>query len=216
MQQILEIRDGCVTPEQLLKSYAFSRYLKIYKGEFIADLAARSGRQQQEAKQRITFIEGISARDFLHILAKGERPSHEVQEHDRALVRFLDGAFHHFRGSGYTRLIRLQNEVVSGEEETPETVKDKVTHKAQLLSDLILETRRKLLQLVHMDHQGVRRTHGLDASPNVTAGEISGHYINLPGDYYALASVPLTIAADIQTGVDYSTPRINAPTPSMS
>ncbi len=206
MHQILEIRDGCATPEQLLKSYAFARYLKIYKHEFITDLASRSGRQEEEAKQKIEFLRNISPRDFLSILDEGEKPSYAVKEQDRALVRFLDGAFHHFRGSGYTRLIRLQNEVISGDDETPESVKDKVTLKAQILSDLILETRRKLLQHVHMDHQGVRRTHGLDASPNVTAGEVSGHYLNLPSDYCALASVPLTIAADIQTGVDYSTP----------
>jgi len=29
MEGILEIRDGCNTPEQLLRSLAFARYLKI-------------------------------------------------------------------------------------------------------------------------------------------------------------------------------------------
>ena len=46
----------------------------------------------------------------------------------------------------------------------------------------------------------------MDASPNVTAGEISGHYFNYPADYSLLGHVPLTIAADMKTGVDYSTP----------
>jgi len=35
VESILEIKDGCLTSEQLLKSYAFARYLKIYKKEFL-------------------------------------------------------------------------------------------------------------------------------------------------------------------------------------
>ena len=38
MEQILEIRDGCSTPVQLLKSKAFSQYLDIYKKQFIKEL----------------------------------------------------------------------------------------------------------------------------------------------------------------------------------
>lgn len=205
MEQILEIRDGCTNPDQLLKSLAFARYLKMYKNAFIDDLNNRPGKQRQEALQKISFIKGISSRDYLQILDIEEFKSEEELEQARALVRFLDGGFHHFRGTGYSRLVRLQNDVVSTKAETPRTVKDKVTHKAMFLSDLILETRRKLLDQVKLD-QGVRRTPGLDASPNVTAGEISGHYMNLPPDYVSLAHVPLTIAADIQTGIDYATP----------
>ena len=205
MEEILEIRDGCTNPDQLLKSLAFSRYLKIYKNAFMDDLKSRNGNQRQEAKQKINFIDPIGARDFLRILKTEEFQSDTELEQARALVRFLDGCFHHFRGTGYSRLVRLQNDVVSTKEETPRTVKNKITHKATYLSDLILETRRQLLDHVQLE-QGVRRTPGLDAAPNVTAGEISGHYLNLPPDYVSLAYVPLTIAADIQTGIDYSTP----------
>ncbi len=205
MEEILEIRDGCSTPEQLLKSRAFSRYLKIYKTEFMGELDSRSGVSQQEAHHKSEFIKGLNARDFIAVLNRAEHNDPEVLEHDRSAVRFLDGAFHHFRGTGYSRLVRLQNEVMLPDGETPETVKDKVTDKAGSLSDLLLETRRQLSRKVGLD-SGVRRSYGLDPSPNVTAGEISGHYLNLPGDYHPLAHVPLTIAADIQTGVDYSTP----------
>jgi hypothetical protein len=205
MEQILEIRDGCSTPEQLLKSRAFFRYLNIYKKEFIDELGAREGRQRPEAQHRAAQFKDLSAREVLAIL-DGPRPAtEEGLERARAVVRFLDGAFHHYRASGYKRLVRLQNDVVSTGEETPDTVKDKVTAKARSLADLILETRRALLAKVDLEH-GVRRTPGLDPSPNVTAGEISGHYLNLPGDYVELSHVPLTIAADILTGVDYSTP----------
>ncbi|MCW8919247.1 MAG: hypothetical protein OQL08_10580 [Gammaproteobacteria bacterium] len=205
MEQILEIRDGCSTPEQLLKSRAFSRYIRIYKKEFMDELGSRSGVTQKEAHQRSDFIKGLSARDFIAVLNREEHPGTETLEHDRSVVRFLDGAFHHFRGTGYSRLVRLQNEVMLAEGETPETVKDKVTAKAGALADLLLETRRQLLRKAGMD-SGVRRSYGLDPSPNVTSGEISGHYLNLPGSYHALAHVPLTIAADIRTGVDYTTP----------
>ncbi|MBF0219503.1 MAG: hypothetical protein HQL49_08260 [Gammaproteobacteria bacterium] len=204
MEKILEIRDGCNSPSQLLKSHAFTRYLEIYKDAFIKDLCGHDERRQGEAQRKITFIRSITARDFLEVLESNHASLRDVPERHRALVRFIDGMFHHFRGSGYARLIRLQNDVVTGDE-TPDTVKDKVTAKAQNLSDLIVDGRRAILRRVFME-QGVRRTVGLDASPNVAAGEISGHYLNLPNDYFPLAAVPLTIAADIQTGVDYETP----------
>ncbi len=205
MEQILEIRDGCNTPTQLIKSLTFSRYLKIYKNEFIEEMNQKKGKLESEAAHKIAFIKDVTARDFLNILDKEIKSSSDVSEKDKSLIRFFDGGYHHFRVTAYSRLIRLRNTVVSGSEETAERVKEKVTEKATELSDLILETRRELLKKGHMD-QGVRRSHGLDASPNVTAGEISGHYLNLPADYIALSAVPLTIAADIQTGIDYSTP----------
>jgi len=205
MEQILEIRDGCNTPGQLLRSLAFSRFLKNYKQEFINDLMTRPDDQKQEATHKIEFIKRVRTRDLITILESDGFPSSTDEEHARELIRFMDGAFHHYRGSGYSRLVRLQNDVVSTGLETPTTVKEKVTDKAQDLADLILDTRRILLQKVNME-EGVRRTPGMDASPNVTAGEISGHYFNYPGDYHLLAHVPLTIAADMKTGVDYSTP----------
>jgi len=205
MEQILEIRDGCSTPEQLLKSRAFSRYLKIYKQAFMGELDKRSGVSQNEAQHKSAFIKELSARDFIAVLNRQPHSCADTLENDRSIVRFLDGAFHHFRNTGYSRLVRLQNDVMLAGGETPETVKDKVTAKAGNLADLLLETRRQLLRKAGLD-SGVRRSYGLDPSPNVTAGEISGHYLNLPGDYHTLAHVPLTIAADIRTGVDYNTP----------
>lgn len=205
MDLILEIRDGCTTPGQLLRSLAFARYLKIYKEAFISDLGKRGEKQQQEAQHKIEFIEQVRARDLIRVAETDKFTSAEEEEQARVLVRFMDGAFHHYRGSAYTRLVRLQNEVVSNGTETPDTVKEKVTEKAQRLADLILETRRLLLSKVGLD-EGVRRSYGLDASPNVSAGEISGHYFNYPAEYSLLGHVPLTIAADMKTGVDYTTP----------
>ena len=203
-QNILEIREGCNTPEHLLKSLVFAKFLKQYKQEFIEDLRLRKG-NELEVQRKIRFIQDITARDFLKILESDEPSSAEVREHNTALVKFIDGGFHHFRNTTYSRLTRLHNEVVTTREYTPDSIKDRVTEKAASLSNLIIETRRLLMRKVNME-TGVRRTVGMDASPSVTAGEISGHYINLPSDYVNLSYVPLTIAADIRTGVDYSTP----------
>ena len=205
METILEIRDGCNTPGQLLRSLAFTRFLKIYKKQFIEDLESRSERQKSEASHKIEFIKHVRTRDLIKILESDNFEEELSRQRARELVRFMDGAFHHYRGKGYSRVVRLQNDVVSTGLETPETVKEKVTDKAQNLADLILETRRQLLKKVGLD-EGVRRTPGMDASPNVTAGEISGHYFSYPPDYSLLGHVPLTIAADMKTGVDYSTP----------
>ena len=205
MEKILEIRDGCTTPGQLLRSLAFARFLKLYKKEFIADLEQRSDKQKGEASHKKDFIQQVQIRQLINILENDRLENSEEARHAKELIKFMDGAFHHYRGKGYSRLIRLQNDVVSTGLETTRTVKDKVTDKAQNMSELIMETRRILLSKVGLDH-GVRRTPGMDASPNVTAGEISGHYFNYPADYATLAHVPLTVAADMQTGVDYSTP----------
>lgn len=205
MEQILEIRDGCNTPNQLLRSLAFARFLMIYKTSFIADLENRSEKQKQEAEHKIDFIKRVRTRDIIHILESDGFENDNEKEKARELIRFMDGAFHHYRRSGYSRLVRLQNDVVSTGLETPDTVKDKVSEKSAKMAELILETRRVLLNKVGLE-RGVRRTAGMDAAPNVTAGEISGHYFNYPADYSILGHVPLTIAADMKTGVDYSTP----------
>ncbi len=205
MEQILEIRDGCNTPGQLLRSLAFARFLKIYKATFISDLENRSDNQKQESEQKIDFINHVRVRDLIKILESDGFASKAQEEHARELVRFMNGAFHHYRGAGYSRLVRLQNDVVSTGLETPDTVKEKVSDKSQKVAELVLETRRVFLNKVGLE-QGVRRTAGMDASPNVTAGEISGHYFNYPADYSVLSHIPLTIAADMKTGIDYSTP----------
>ena len=203
MEGVLEIRDGCNTPEQLLRSLAFARYLKIYKEEFVGDLLQRE-KNRREAQHKAAMIRGITLRDIAEVLDASHFADKEELERARGIVKFLDGGFHHFRNKSYSRLVRLQNEVVSSGTENQQTIKDKVTEKAAQLNDLILETRRRLLSKVGLGY-GVRRTPGIDTSPNVTAGEISGHYCNMPADYSLLCHVPLTMSADIRTGVDYHT-----------
>ena len=200
MESILEIKDGCLTSEQLLKSYAFARYLKIYKKEFLEDLEKKGEKHSQEAKQKMDLIANLSLKDILQIL---ERDSKGADlERDRAIVRFLDGCYHHYRKKSFSRLVRMHNEVVTTSEESQKTIKTKISQKAENLSALIVQTRRKLLDKVGLGH-GVSRSH--DASPNVTAAEISGHYGNIPSSYAKLAHTNLTVTADIKTGVHYDT-----------
>ena len=54
-QNVLEIREGCNTPEHLLKSLVFSKFLKKYKMEFIGNLSARK-ENQLEVQSKIRFI----------------------------------------------------------------------------------------------------------------------------------------------------------------
>ena len=200
MESILEIKDGCLTSEQLLKSYAFARYLKIYKKEFLEDLEKKGEKHSQEAKQKMDLIANLSLKDILQIL---ERDSKGADlERDRAIVRFLDGCYHHYRKKSFSRLVRMHNEVVTTSAESQKTIKTKISQKAENLSALIVQTRRKLLDKVGLGH-GVSRSH--DASPNVTAAEISGHYGNIPSSYAKLAHTNLTVTADIKTGVHYDT-----------
>ena len=202
MESILEIKDSCVTSEQLLKSYAFARYLKIYKKEFLEDLEKKGEKHSQEAKQKMELIAKLSLKDILQIFER-DATGHEL-ERDRAIVRFLDGCYHHYRNKSFSRLVRMHNEIVTTASETQNSIKSKISDKAEDLSELIILTRRKLLDRVGLGH-GVSRSHGLDASPNVTAGEISGHFCNIPSAYSKLAHTNLTVTADIKTGVHYDT-----------
>ena len=204
MEEILEIRDGCETPLQLLKSRAFAQYLNIYKKQFIKELKLREDTEQkEEVRHKIEFIKAIKPATFIDIL-EGVTPfsGDELMKH-RQSVRFIDGSFHHYRTKSYTRLVRLHNEILSTEESV-ESIKDKITTKAHKLSDLILETRRILLIRVGFN-EGVRRTQGLECHPNVTCGEISGKHIDFPNTYSKLSHVPITTTADMRTGIHYTT-----------
>ncbi|MDG2159434.1 MAG: hypothetical protein P8L33_04625 [Gammaproteobacteria bacterium] len=204
MEKILEIRDGCTTPAQLLKSKAFAQYLDIYKKQFIKELKNRENTDlKDDVLHKIEYINGIDANTYITII-EGQTPfsGNELKAH-RDSVKFIDGAFHHYRTKSYTRLVRLHNEILD-EGTDAEMIKDNVTLKADKLSELILETRRILLIRAGLG-DGVRRTKGLECHPNVAVGEISGHFINLPGDYSSLSQVPMTTAADMRTGVYYTT-----------
>ena len=204
MEEILEIRDGCKTPSQLLKSKAFAQYLAIYKREFIRELKKREDKDlKEEVTHKINYIKGIDAKVFVSIL-DGVTPfsGDELRDYKDS-VQFLDGAFHHYRTKSYTRLVRLHNEIVD-KSLNAEEIKDKVSSKADKLSELILETRRILLVKVGLG-AGVRRTQGLECHPNVAVGEVSGHFVKLPSDYSNLNQVPVTTAADMRTGVYYTT-----------
>ena len=57
MEEILEIRDGCKTPTQLLKSKAFSIYLEIYKKQFIKELENREDSTiKEEVLHKIDYM----------------------------------------------------------------------------------------------------------------------------------------------------------------
>ena len=202
MESILEIRDSCVTSEQLLRSYAFARYLKIYKKEYLEELEKKGEKHSQEAKQKEELIANLTLKDILQIFER-EATGKEL-ERDRSIVRFLDGCYHHYRNKSFSRLVRLNNEIVTSGSDSQKSFKAKVSDKAENLSELIINTRRKLLDRVGLGH-GVSRSHGLDASPNVTAGEVSGHFGNFPPAYSKLAHTNLTVTADIKTGVHYET-----------
>ncbi len=161
MEEILEVRDGCTTPIQLLKSTAFSKYVEIYKKQFIKDLKNRKDEDlKEDLLHKIDYIKSIDATTFIDIL-EGATPfsGDELKSH-RDSVKFLDGAFHHYRTKSYTRLVRLHNEILEDSTDA-ETIKDKVSVKAEKLSELIVETRRILLIKAGLG-EGVRRTKGLE------------------------------------------------------
>ena len=204
MEEILEIRDGCSTPVQLLKSKAFAQYLDIYKKQFIKELKNRENTDlKEDVLHKIEYIESIGPEAYISIIEAATPLSGDELRDARDSVKFIDGAFHHYRTKSYTRLVRLHNEILENGIDAEE-IKDKVSTKADKLSELIIETRRILLIRAGLG-EGVRRTQGLECHPNVAVGEISGHYVNLPGDYSNLNQVPVTTAADMRTGVYYTT-----------
>ncbi len=203
MREMLEIKEICRSPRQLFESKSFSRYLELYKKEFIAELRKRQDKDlKEELQHRIKFIENLKPNDYLDIL-KGVTPfSGDLLRDYRANVQFLDGAFHHYRTKTYARLILPLDK--SSANDNAESTKDNISNKADKLSDLILEARRLLLVKVGLG-SGIRRSQGLECHPNVAVGEISGESIMLPDDYSMLKKVPVTSTADMRTGVYYTT-----------
>ena len=68
MEEILEIRDTCKTPIQLLKSNAFEKYLDVYKKLFIRQLKFRENTdQKEEIRHKIKFIESILPKTYIKI-----------------------------------------------------------------------------------------------------------------------------------------------------
>ena len=98
MEEILEIRDGCSTPSQLLKSKAFAKFLNIYKKQFIKELKDRENTDlKDDVMHKIEYIENISPATFISII-NGETPfSGDELRDKRDSVKFIDGAFHHYR-----------------------------------------------------------------------------------------------------------------------
>ena len=203
MQEMLEITELCKTPKQLIKSKTFERYLNIYKEEFIKELRKRQDKDlKEELQHRIEFIKDIKPLHYLDIL-NGVTPFSGDELRDfRASVQFLDGAFHHYRTKTYARLILTTEEVLNGS--SAEIIKNKISSKADKLSELIIETRRILLVKVGFG-SGIRRSQGLECHPNVAIGQIDGKAIKLPSDYSVLKEVPVTTSADMRTGVYYTT-----------
>ncbi len=204
MEEILEIRDGCKTPSELLESKAFSQYLDIYKKQFVKELKTRENTEQkEEVVHKIDFVKRIDSKIFLNLLQKDKPLSKQDISKYRESIRFLEGLFHHYRKKSYTRLIKLHDDILKSKE-SAESIKDRISNRANKLTDLILETRRILLTKVDFSI-GVRRSQGLECQPNVTCGEISGKNIDLPNAYSKLNKVPLTTHADMRTGIHYTT-----------
>ena len=204
MEGILEIRDTCKTPIELLTSDAFEKYLNTYKRLFIKQLQSRQNTEQkEEVLHKIYFIKSIDPNTYIKI-SQGKKPfpKDDLMLH-RQCVKFIDGLFHHYRKKSYTRLIKLHDEILNSDESS-ESIKDRISKRAMKLSDLIIETRRILLTKVGLN-VGVRRSQGLECQPNVSCGEISGNNIDLPGTYSSLNEVPITTHADMRTGIHYTT-----------
>ena len=203
MQEMLEIKEICKTPKQLIKSKTFERYLNIYKREFINELEKRQDIDlKEELQHRIEFIKKINSIDYINIINGATPFSGDELRDFRASVQFLDGAFHHYRTKTYARLILATEEILNGS--SPEIIKNKISSTADKLSELILETRRILLVKVGFG-SGIRRSQGLECHPNVAIGQIDGKAIKLPSDYSVLKKVPVTTSADMRTGVYYTT-----------
>ena len=204
MESILEIRDTCKTPLNLLESQAFEKYLKSYKNLFVKQLRSRqNSEQKEEVIHKIDFVESIIPKTFIRIFNDKKPFSKDDLMVHRQSVKFIDGLFHHYRKKSYTRLIKLHDKILNSDESS-ESIKDRISRRATKLSDLIIETRRILLKKVGFNI-GVRRSQGLECQPNVTCGEISGKNIDLPNSYSKLNDVPITTHADMRTGVHYTT-----------
>ena len=137
MEEILEIRDTCKTPLELLKSSAFDKYLNVYKKQFIKQLKFRENTdQKEEIRHKIDFIKSILPETFIKIFeGKKPFPKDDLMLH-RQSVKFIDGSFHHYRRKSYTRLIKLHNDILQSDE-SAESIKDRITKRIKQSTNML-------------------------------------------------------------------------------
>ena len=87
-------------------------------------------------------MDKIEPEDFIEIL--NSKDIDESKKLFKEYIGFIEGLFHHYRGKSYTRLIKLHNDILSSDE-TSESIKDRISNRAQKLNILILDTRRKII-----------------------------------------------------------------------
>ena len=126
MSEILEIRDGCQTPLELLTSQTFNKYLDIYKQKFLSELKSESSPNKQDEilhKKKILLNKSIQIylSKFLNLKIFLMQNYQFTKS-----IRFLEGLFHHFRKKSYTRLIKLHNEILSSKESAESIKKDRI------------------------------------------------------------------------------------------
>lgn len=199
MNNILEIKSVCNTPEELLRSEDFSRFLKIFKSAHIKEINSEDNALESDKNIILDLCEKIEVNDVLNALTSESQNDLDL-ERSQSVVRLMEKAYSFYLNKGFCRFTKEQDDVLKGK--AIKDIKSDLSKNSKKLSSVIIETIQLLHKKAGLDFKVEENS---NSYPNVTACEIPGANCNIPEDYSILKESNLTVAAEIRTGVHYNT-----------
>ncbi len=201
----LEFRAGCSASEGLLQSDAFRRCFEIYRRYALEML---SDKTDPRTSARTDFISKINTESFL-ALYRGEI---DDDKQAKKIHNLTEDFFDFYRNpESYSRLVRIMDPVGLTEKSHDERQSylghliGRQSLKSSSLHNVIQQTRRELAQRVGIAENLFR---DLDSTTKIQILAVPGHFMkNLPTSLSRLGSLKVTISAEVQTGIDYRTPK---------
>ena len=199
MNNILEIKSVCNTPEELLRSEDFSRFLKIFKSAHIKEINSEDNASESDKSIILDLCEKIEVDDVFNALTSVSQNDLDL-ERLKNVVRLMAKAYSFYLNKGFCRFTKEQDDVLKGR--AIKDIKSDLSKNSKKLSSVIIETIQLLHEKAGLDFKVEENS---NSYPNVTACEIPGANCNIPEDYSILKESNLTVAAEIRTGVHYNT-----------
>ena len=113
MNNILEIKSVCNTPEELLRSEDFSRFLKIFKSAHIKEIKSEDNALESDKNIILDLCEKIEVNDVFNALTSVSQNDLDL-ERLKNVVRLMAKAYSFYLNKGFCRFTKEQDDVLKG------------------------------------------------------------------------------------------------------
>ena len=165
MNNILEIKSVCNTPEELLRSEDFSRFLKIFKSAHIKEINSEDNALESDKNIILDLCEKIEVDDVLNALTSVSQNDLDL-ERLKNVVRLMAKAYSFYLNKGFCRFTKEQDDVLKGR--AIKDIKSDLSKNSKKLSSVIIETIQLLHEKAGLDFKVEENS---NSYPNVTACE---------------------------------------------